>query len=128
MELKGKTAIVTGGGRGIGEGISRVLAREGANVVVMGRHADEVEAVARSIRESGGSALPVVADVTDWPSLEAMTRTAVERSAASTSWSTTRASRDRRACSQTCRSSSGTRSWASTSRASSCAARRCCRR
>jgi len=79
MELSGKTAIVTGGGRGIGEGISRVLAREGANVVVMGRHADEVEGVARSIHGSGGSALPVVADVTDWPSLEAMARTAVER-------------------------------------------------
>jgi NAD(P)-dependent dehydrogenase (short-subunit alcohol dehydrogenase family) len=79
MELDGKTAIVTGGGRGIGEGISRVLAREGANVVVMGRHADEVEGVARSIGESGGSALPVVADVTDWSSLEAMIRTTVER-------------------------------------------------
>jgi NAD(P)-dependent dehydrogenase (short-subunit alcohol dehydrogenase family) len=79
MELSDKTAIVTGGGRGIGEGISRVLAREGANVVVMGRHVEEVEGVARSINESGGVAMPVVADVTDWPSLEAMARTAVER-------------------------------------------------
>ncbi len=79
MELSDKTAIVTGGGRGIGEGISRVLAREGANVVVMGRHADEVEGVARGINASGGVAMPVVADVTDWPSLEAMARTVVER-------------------------------------------------
>jgi NAD(P)-dependent dehydrogenase (short-subunit alcohol dehydrogenase family) len=79
MELNGKTAIVTGGGRGIGEGISRVLAREGANVVVMGRHADEVDGVARSIHESGGSALPLVADVTDWPSLQTMARIVVER-------------------------------------------------
>ena len=56
-----------------GEGISRVLAREGANVVVMGRHAEEVRAVSESIRAGGGSALPVVADVTDWESLVAMT-------------------------------------------------------
>ena len=79
MELQGKTAIVTGGGRGIGAGIARVLAREGANVVVMGRHAEEVEGVSRLIDGSGGNALPVVADVTDWASLQAMTRKTVER-------------------------------------------------
>jgi NAD(P)-dependent dehydrogenase (short-subunit alcohol dehydrogenase family) len=79
MELKGKTAIVTGSGRGIGASIAQVLAREGANVVVMNRHGVEVDGVARAIAESGGSVLPVVADVTDWASLEAMVDAATAR-------------------------------------------------
>lgn len=79
MELKGKTVIVTGGGRGIGEGIAHVLAREGANVVVMGRHAEEVETVSHSIESSGGCAIPVVADVTDWASLQSMVAVTLAR-------------------------------------------------
>jgi NAD(P)-dependent dehydrogenase (short-subunit alcohol dehydrogenase family) len=78
MELTGKTAIVTGGGRGIGAGIARVLAREGANVVVMGRYEHEVEPVAEDIRKGGGRALAIVADVTNWESLQAMARRTVE--------------------------------------------------
>jgi NAD(P)-dependent dehydrogenase (short-subunit alcohol dehydrogenase family) len=79
MELKSKTAIVTGGGRGIGEGISRVLGREGANVVVMDRNGADAETVAKSIIEAGGSAVAIVADVTDLASLGAMVRAAVRQ-------------------------------------------------
>jgi len=78
MELSDKTAIVTGAGRGIGEGIARVLAREGASIVVMDRNAGDADAVAQSIREAGGSAVAVAADVTDFASLQAMTRTTVD--------------------------------------------------
>ena len=74
MELERKVAIVTGAGRGIGEGIARVLAREGAAVVVMGRHAHEVETTAAAIVADGGRAVSFVADVTDPTSLDAMVR------------------------------------------------------
>ena len=46
MRLKGNTAIVTGGGRGIGRAIALALAKEGANVVVSARTQSEIEAVA----------------------------------------------------------------------------------
>ncbi len=62
--LRGRVAVVTGGGRGIGAAIARTLAAAGVRVCVTSRTADELEAVAAAIRDDGGEAVAVVADVT----------------------------------------------------------------
>lgn len=64
MELAGRTAIVTGSGRGIGRAIALEFAREGANVACCARRNDEVEKTVAMIEADGGSGLAVTADVT----------------------------------------------------------------
>ena len=54
--LDGQVALVTGGGTGIGLGISQLLAKLGAHVVVASRKAEHVEAAAQAMRDAGGSA------------------------------------------------------------------------
>jgi 3-oxoacyl-[acyl-carrier protein] reductase len=79
-KLDGKTALVTGGGRGIGRGIALELAREGADVAVnYRRDRDAAEATVRDIEALGRRAFAVPADVSDWDQVHAMVTDAVAR-------------------------------------------------
>jgi meso-butanediol dehydrogenase/(S,S)-butanediol dehydrogenase/diacetyl reductase len=69
--FEGKTAVVTGGSRGIGAAIAHRFAREGAAVVVAANE-PRVEAVAAAIRDAGGRAAAVLCDVTDKASVVAL--------------------------------------------------------
>ena len=65
-DLSGRVAIVTGGGTGIGAATARLLARQGADVVIASRSQDELERMAASVRESTGRrCLAVPTDVKD---------------------------------------------------------------
>ena len=74
LDLSGRTSLVTGGGRGIGAGISRVLAAAGSRIIIT--DADRVGAVgvARSIQGEGGQAIAEEVDVSSNESIEALFR------------------------------------------------------
>ena len=74
LGLKGKTAIITGGSGGIGQGLVLEFAREGLNVVSASRDADTGEKLAQKAEEQGfaGKILAVSTDVTDRASVDAM--------------------------------------------------------
>ena len=74
--LPGRVALVTGGSRGIGAGISRALAAQGAKVMVCGRDHVALARLVEEIRSNGGQAEAVPADVTDENAVRALRLTA----------------------------------------------------
>jgi 3-oxoacyl-[acyl-carrier protein] reductase len=77
LKLKGKVAIVTGGGRGIGEAITLALAREGVNVVVA--DLEGAEAVVVQAGSLGTNSVGVKTDIADSTSIDDMVKTTLER-------------------------------------------------
>lgn len=75
MNIQGKIALVTGAGRGIGSAIARKLAAEGATVAVSYRESKAgAESVSNEIKQAGGSAITVQADLVDSRAAERMVR------------------------------------------------------
>lgn len=79
QRFSGRTALVTGGGRGIGEAVAHRLAAEGSRVVVISRTASEIERVATEIGDAGGEAAAITADVSDATQAQAAVDGALER-------------------------------------------------
>lgn len=72
LGLKGKVAVISGAGRGLGRTIALALAEEGAKVAVNDFYLDRAEAVTKEIKDKGGEALAVQADVTDLQQVSGM--------------------------------------------------------
>lgn len=69
-DLAGKTAIVTGGSKGIGASTARVLVANGVRVAVVARDADSIDRTVASLRAAGGEAVGMSVDCTSLPQLE----------------------------------------------------------
>lgn len=77
MRLKHKVAVITGGGSGIGAGIAKMFAHEGAQVVVCGRREEQLQQVVNEIDQSGGEAIYCIADVSVQSQVQEMIQTTI---------------------------------------------------
>ncbi len=79
LQLRDKVIMVTGGAKGIGEGISLVLAAEGAIAAIVGRSEEDNLAAVKKIETAGGKAFQVVAELTDEAACKNAVATVVEK-------------------------------------------------
>lgn len=76
LKLAGKTALVFGGSKGLGRGVANALAGEGVAVAVVSRGKEAVDKAAAEINASGGRAIGLVGDTSDWSSIERVAKSA----------------------------------------------------
>ena len=78
LQLKGKTAVVTGATRGIGRSIAEAFADEGANVAICARNAGEVAEAVKALEKKGVKAFGQAVDISDGPAIKAFVKAAGE--------------------------------------------------
>ncbi len=86
FRLDGQVAVVTGGGRGIGEGIALGMAEAGADIVVAARRTEEIEAVAEKVRALGRRALAITTDMMEIEQVQALADKTFAELGALTCW------------------------------------------
>ena len=96
FDLTGKAVVVTGGGRGIGRGISRMMAKSGASVVVAGRSQAPLDETVSELQALGAMATAVSVDVTSATDIDRLVATSLERFGAIDSWVNNAGSADAR--------------------------------
>ena len=79
VDLAGRTAVITGGSRGLGEAMAKALAAAGAQVALVARDVKRLEAVRQYIAEHGGTAANFIADVTQEDQVSALSQAVRER-------------------------------------------------
>lgn len=79
LQIKDNVIIVTGGAKGIGEGIAKVLSAEGAIPVIIGRNEDDNRKTVSEIESSGGKAFQVAAELTDPSECERSVKAIIEK-------------------------------------------------
>src|SRR5208283_4442736 len=70
LQLKGKTALILGGSKGLGRGVADTLAAEGVAVALVARGKEALDQAVSEIRSRGAKAIGFAADLAKWPSIE----------------------------------------------------------
>jgi len=78
FDLRGQVAVITGSSRGIGRSIAEQMALAGARVVISSRKADACEATAQALRDAGGEALAIAANISKQEDLERLIATTLD--------------------------------------------------
>ena len=106
LQLKGKTALILGGSKGLGRGVADALAAEGVAVALVARGQEALDRAVGEINSRGAKAVGFAADLANWPSVEDAANAARKQLGPIEYCSTIPAGRRRRASSE-CRRKSG---------------------